>query len=276
MMFFSNSYYDNALHSGERYFSNQFFFFEQPFFLSITISYFNDTFTCFFSLQFSYEVNLRIDSKVQFCRIDSAYLYFFVFFSYNELKQRAQDAFIEARLAEYRDLDEFVVPRVDDVWGSSFGRMSKEAIVKDITELRKLPYSDANMQRFLKHIHPGYLRLPASADPAELLPRSAPVLDYLRVYRLRAQGWRYPAPQTLEDWSTKRAVSHKSLRDVMVREIFVGSTPASEVTKFAEWVHEKHTENQAECPTNVLSLDVEEMQCCAEITSHFLSYSTFC
>lgn len=46
----------------------------------------------------------------------------------------------------------------------------------------------------------------------------------------------------------------------MVREITCGSTPVSEIEKFAQWVNEKNEDNQLELPTHFLSLDVEELQ----------------
>merc|ERR1711973_62430 len=72
--------------------------------------------------------------------------------------------------------------------------------------------------------------------------------------------WNYPSTNTWAGWSSRRAVDWKTADDCTVREVHIGTTPEPDVLSFVKWSDDMYEKNQDQHATQVISLDVEEIQ----------------
>ena len=86
-----------------------------------------------------------------------------------------------------------------------------------------------------------------------------PLLDFLAVDKDRMDSWNVPSRQYIAEMQTNRGLSLEVLKRVEVREIIVGVSSPEKLKETINWMWERYAINQAELPTTVLSLDVEEV-----------------
>ena len=143
----------------------------------------------------------------------------FIFFSnFQNLKLTAQEALHEARSIDGTRLDEYLVPKERGVWGPDPPLISPESIIKDALGIRELPSTDLRrMQKYTARIRNHEFFLPENVWSDKILSMGAPLLDFLRAYRDKRDGWRFPSSQTLKGWSDRRVVSLHTLRNIVVR-----------------------------------------------------------
>ena len=92
------------------------------------------------------------------------------------------------------------------------------------------------MKDYLDKIPKSTLPIPKISTLKELLPESAPLLDFL-VAELRApEGWKYPLQEELEKFQEQRGQSYDMLDSIEVREIVTGASSKEEILEIHNWV----------------------------------------
>ena len=98
-----------------------------------------------------------------------------------------------------------------------------------------------------------------------VLPNRASLLDFIAVDSQRIDSWvtsrdNEPPKHLFQDFQNNKGLGRELLQRVEVREIIVGRTPDKEIKTIAKWMKKMHTADQTQCPTNTMSMDVEEVK----------------
>ena len=184
-------------------------------------------------------------------------------FTHEELLEQAEKNYVKMRNQHAEDMHDLLVPHIQGIWGSN-APLNKETITRKVAKenpRRNDPRRDEKMLKaFLDNINPKVLEIPDLVRNEDILQTGTTVLDMVRCIQNKEAAWKYPSKETLNVWSSKRAVSWESLTDVDIREVYIGTSTESEVEDFTVWVKSQHEKNQKEFPTEILSFDVEEIR----------------
>ena len=93
-----------------------------------------------------------------------------------------------------------------------------------------------------------------------LLPAGAPLLDFLSCTMERPDDWNLPGRAEVDFWSHERGITMDILDQVEVKEIIVGRSTEHEIEEITSWFWNKYALDQKILPTNVVSMDVEEIK----------------
>ena len=188
---------------------------------------------------------------------------FFRCATYDELRREAEKQFAINRLSTAKPQHQFLVQHVPDQWGSK-KPINKETVTRAVAgnypEPRRSERDRALMRAFLNKIPDQMLYLPDVAPVECILPTRVPIFDTVRNVMSKRSTWKYPSTETWTGWSENRAVDWKTADTCEVREIYIGSAPHSKVMEFATWIDNSASANQDQHMTQVISLDVEEIQ----------------
>ena len=91
----------------------------------------------------------------------------------------------------------------------------------------------------------------------EVLPRSAPFVDYLAIDLHFTAGWKYPSAQTFHGIQADFGLSYQMLRDVEVKEIIAGKSTPEEILEIKKWMEHHQAIDQLILPTKIVSMEVE-------------------
>ena len=117
------------------------------------------------------------------------------------------------------------------------------------------------MKKFLKNSPLNKIQLPIADNQKRFFnPIDVPLLDFIAADSRRVDVWNMPSIEYLSFMQENRGMSLSMLGRITVQEIIVGETSATRIKEIEAWMWDKFKENQEEMPTNVMSLDVEEIQ----------------
>ena len=115
------------------------------------------------------------------------------------------------------------------------------------------------MTKYLSRVMVNGLQDPGIGLRSAFLPEGAPLLEYLAVYQEKMDSWKYPAREEVNMFERGRGLSLKMIQEVEVQEIIVGETSPEHIKEIVEWFWEKWLYTQEKCPTQVVSLDNEQV-----------------
>ena len=84
-------------------------------------------------------------------------------------------------------------------------------------------------------------------------------MEYLAVYQEKMDAWKYPTREEVNLFERARGLSMKMLDEVEVRVIVVEKTSPERIKETIEWFWEKWLDSQEKCPTQIVSLDNEQV-----------------
>ena len=84
-------------------------------------------------------------------------------------------------------------------------------------------------------------------------------MEYLAVYQEKMDAWKYPTCEEVNLFERARGLSMKMLDEVEVRVIVVEKTSPERIKETIEWFWEKWLDSQEKCPTQIVSLDNEQV-----------------
>ena len=116
------------------------------------------------------------------------------------------------------------------------------------------------MEDYLKVTEKGGMQNPQLESLRNLLPAGAPLLDFLSCTMERADDWNLPGRAEVDFWSHERGITMKILDQVEVKEIIVGRSTEDEIDQITSWFWDHYAKDQKILPTNVVSMDVEEIK----------------
>ena len=117
------------------------------------------------------------------------------------------------------------------------------------------------MTKFLLRTNADGIRNPQLDSFKGFLPAGAPLVDFLAATMQRCDDWKYPHREQIEFIQRNRGLTLDILEQVEVREIIAGRTSESEIAESISWLWDHYDRDQKICPTGVISMDVEEIQC---------------
>ena len=137
-----------------------------------------------------------------------------------------------------RSIPKRMHPRRDELYMASFLQKSK---------------SDALVFNLSKYSH------------RQLMPHSTSLLDLVVADSRRLDSWcvsesKAPASELFETFQKYRGLSPVLLETNTVKEIHVGVESSARVSRILDWAREMHQRDQSECPTGLISVDVESIQ----------------
>ena len=119
---------------------------------------------------------------------------------------------------------------------------------------------EACMRRYLNNVMITGLNNTQLGSMSEFLPARAPLVDFLAVYQEFMDSWKYPLRSELEFCRRNRGLSFMMLNEIEVREIEVGVTTPSDIRETVEWFWSWQDVDQKAFPSNVVSMDNEEIR----------------
>ena len=96
----------------------------------------------------------------------------------------------------------------------------------------------------------------------DALINEAPLVDYLNKIQRRSDVWKSGAvsPRMIQRIMASRGVNDSLVDKMEVRELVFGISEPEEISEVRRWVEECHKKDQQNCPTNLMSMDVECMK----------------
>ena len=164
------------------------------------------------------------------------------------------------RILPVRREQQFLVPPSDDwSWGKNL-QYNKDSLVRMIAGTIVHRKDKVNMDNFLKNSALSSIQTPQEESNRKgFNPIVTPILDLMAIDRDRADSWNVPTSEYITRMQADRGLSLDMIARVEVREILVGVTAPEKLKETIDWMWERYRANQAEMPTAVLSLDVEEI-----------------
>ena len=117
------------------------------------------------------------------------------------------------------------------------------------------------MTKFLLRTNADGIQNPQLDSFRGFLPAGAPLIDFLATTMQRCDDWKYPHREQIEFIQRNRGLTLDILEQVEVREIIAGITSESEIAESISWLWGHYYRDKKICPTGVISMDVEEIQC---------------
>ena len=141
-----------------------------------------------------------------------------------------------------------------------------KSVARQIPRNRFSAYYDQDfMSNFLENSKLNALVHDNSLERRWILPNRASLLDFIAIDSQRIDSWvtsrENESPKHLfQDFQYNKGLSRELLQRVEVREIIVGKTHDNEIKNIAKWMKKMHLADQTQCPTNTMSMDVEEVK----------------
>ena len=186
-----------------------------------------------------------------------------VFLSSQQLREIATKAMIDARATLASTADGILIPKPDHNLWSKGNVYDRPILMQKYLGYRPVMNKGGDqkcMEKFLQKVIISGMQDPKLDTFRNLLPAGAPVLDFLSVYMEKSEDWKYPPRDTISYFQNERGLSYEMLNQVKVKEILIGSTPEKEVDEILLWFWAEYFKDQKILPTQVVSLDVEQIQ----------------
>ena len=180
-----------------------------------------------------------------------------------ELTSRAARKMFEKRKIISNDDMSLLIPRIEPNPWRNTGPLEKSLIMKEYCGYKPVMGrgTDAQcMHKFLQKVKEDGIQIPNHISLDDFLPAGAPLLDFLVSTVDRAETWKYPPKDELRFYQKARSLSYKLLDDVVIKEIVVGKTSNEEIRSISSWMWNQWEKDQKMHPTQVISLDNEEIQ----------------
>ena len=179
-----------------------------------------------------------------------------------ELRKIVEERVKLARSAAPQGSSDLLVRQPQVVtWGSKLA-FNKESLVTPFVGYKPVmgrKNDESCMVKYLKKIMVNGLQDPQVGPRSAFLPEGAPLLEYLAVYQERMDAWKYPTREEVNLFERARGLSMKMLDEVEVRVIVVEKTSPERIKETIEWFWERWLDSQEKCPTQVVSLDNEQV-----------------
>ena len=183
--------------------------------------------------------------------------------STGDLRIIAEQIMTRARSAPAVEKDSILVPRTNiNMWGknrpySKANLMNKFCGYEPVINRGR---DERCMSDYLQVSERGGMQNPQLETLHNLLPAGAPLLDFLSCTMERPDDWNLPGRAEVDFWSYNRGITKEILSQVEVREIVVGLSTDEEIEEITSWFWDKYAIDQKILPTNVVSMDVEEIK----------------
>ena len=116
------------------------------------------------------------------------------------------------------------------------------------------------MHKYLEKVNGVGIQIPHQTTMQDFLPAGAPLLDFLASTVDRLESWKYSPGEEIKFYQKARNLNHKLLDDVIVKEIIVGETSDEDIRSIVSWLWDQWEKDQRMNPTQIISLDNEEIQ----------------
>ena len=180
-----------------------------------------------------------------------------------ELRKIVEDRVKLARSAAPQGSSDLLVKQPEVVsWGSN-KTFNKEALMETLIGYKPKmgrKQDETCMKKYLNHVMVNGMQIPKIGTRSTFLPEGAPLLDYLAVYQEGMSAWKYPAREEVNMFERNRGLAFKMLQTIDVREIVVGETSSTRIRETVDWFWNRWLYSQEKCPTQVVSLDNEQVQ----------------
>ena len=146
-------------------------------------------------------------------------------------------------------------------WGTK-KTFNKEAILTKMLGYKPVmgrKQDESCMDKYLKRVMVNGLQDPKLGTRSAYLPEGAPLLEYLAVYQEGMDAWKYPTREEINLFQRSRGLAYTMIEEVEVREIKVGKSSPSQIAESVEWFWNNWVATQEKCPTQVVSLDNEQV-----------------
>ena len=218
--------------------------------------------------------SLTNQSKMKYC-IKILYIYLRRFKHYyyrkleklpemrsEELKKVVEERVKLARSAAPQGSSNLLVRQPQVVsWGTKKVFNKEDIIAKMIgykpTMGRK--QDESCMDKYLKRVMVNGLQDPKLGTRSAYLPEGAPLLEFLAVYQEEMDAWKYPTREEINLFQRSRGLAYTMMEEVQVKVIEVGSSSPSQIAESVEWFWNNWVATQEKCPTQVVSLDNEQV-----------------
>ena len=179
-----------------------------------------------------------------------------------ELRKTVEERVALARSAAPQGSSDLLVRQPQVVtWGTKMA-FNKENLVSVFVGYKPVmgrKQDESCMIKYLRRIMVNGLQDPQLGPKSAFLPEGAPLLEYLAVYQERMDAWKYPTREEVNLFERGRGLSMKMLEEVEVRVIVAGKTSPERITETVEWFWDRWLYAQEKCPTQVVSLDNEQV-----------------
>ena len=180
-----------------------------------------------------------------------------------EMKKVVEERVKLARSAAPQGSSDLLVRQPQVIsWGTN-KTFNKESIVAKLVGYKPTmgrKQDESCMAKYLDRVMVNGLQDPKLGTRSAFLPEGAPLLEYLAMYQEGMDAWKYPTREEVNLFQRSRGLSYTMLREVEVREIEVQGSSAEQIEETVEWFWSKWVESQEKCPTQVVSLDNEQVQ----------------
>ena len=181
----------------------------------------------------------------------------------NELTSRAaRRMLVQRKLISTPEMS-LLIPRITPSPWRNNGPLEKSLLMKEYCGYKPVMGwgTDAHcMHKYLEKVGEDGIQIPRHININDFLPAGAPLLDFLATTIERAETWKYPPKEEIRFYQKARSISYNLLEDVIVKEIVVGKTPDEEIKSIATWMWDQWEKDQRMNPTQIMSLDNEEIQ----------------
>ena len=156
-----------------------------------------------------------------------------------------------------------LIPRITPSPWRNNGPLDKSILMKEYCGYKPVMGrgTDAQcMHKFLEKVTHDGVQIPRNINLNDFFPAGAPLLDFLATTIEREETWKYPPKEEIKFYQKARSLSYNLLEDVVVKEIIVGITTEAEIKDIASWMWDQWEKDQKMNPTQIISLDNEEIQ----------------
>ena len=144
-----------------------------------------------------------------------------------------------ARTERAEQWQQFMIPRPrENSWGKDRA-LDKERIIREFvkfTPIMNRCHDEECMSIFLDKVKVNGVQDPGLTPFGEVLPRSAPLIDFLSIRLHSEAGWKYPSSDTIHGIQADQGLSYQMLEDVEVKEIIAGIPSPEEIHEIKKWM----------------------------------------
>jgi len=179
-----------------------------------------------------------------------------------EMKKVVEERVKLARSAAPQGSSDLLVRQPQVIsWGTK-KVFNKEEILAKIVGYKPImgrKQDESCMDKYLKRVMVNGLQDPKLGARSAYLPEGAPLLEYLAVYQEGMDAWKYPTREEVNLFQRSRGLAYTMIEEVEVREIEVERSSPSHIAETVEWFWNNWIATQEKCPTQVVSLDNEQV-----------------
>ena len=224
--------------------------------------------------QFQCELFLTLVTQLLYggCNIGTVFdMYVIRHWTPAELRRKAQGQTLEQRRMEASSKSLILVPHVEGVWNGKEAPLTKEAMAVAVAgrpapNLKRSKYrttaDNDHMAAWLKAMGPTRALTDPRLVPFEdMIPSSAPLIDFLCLDSERDDTWSCPSWDTVRKWRDNRSITSEWATKVSVKEFVIGSGSEDQFGSFKANFWRRYQRDQEEFQTGVISLDNESVPC---------------